>query len=256
MARYRLTIEYDGGAFSGWQRQEEGRASIQGAIEAAAAHLNDGAAPTLHAAGRTDAGVHATGQVAHFDMARDIDGVGLRNALNFHLKPLPISILEAARVRDDFHARFSAIGRRYRYRILDRRPPPALDLGRVWHTCRRLDVEAMAAAARVLVGHHDFESFRATGCQSKSPVKTLDALDVLRVGEEIHVHAAARSFLHNQVRIMVGTLRLVGEGKWGPADVAAALAARRRDAAGPTAPPEGLVLTAVDYDDRGDLPGP
>lgn len=256
MPRYRLTVEYDGGAFNGWQRQGEDRPSVQGAIEMAAAHLNGGEPPTLHAAGRTDSGVHASGQVAHFDMSREISGLGLRDALNFHLKPQPVAILEAAPVRESFHARFSAVGRHYRYRMLDRRPPPALEAGRVWHVDRPLDVGAMTAATRVLVGTHDFTSFRATQCQAKSPVKTLDRLDVVRVGEEIHVFADARSFLHNQVRIIVGTLRLVGEGRWTPADVEAALAARARAAAGPTAPPEGLVLTGVDYDDWGDFPPP
>ncbi|RJF88425.1 tRNA pseudouridine(38-40) synthase TruA [Oleomonas cavernae] len=246
MPRYRITVEYDGGAFSGWQRQDD-VPTVQGAIEAAAAHLNNGMPVTLMAAGRTDAGVHATGQVAHFDLEREIEPGTLANALNFHLKPAPVAIVEAALAAPDFHSRFDATGRHYLYRILDRRPPPAYTTGRVWHVSRRLDVEAMNEGAKVLVGHHDFSSFRATECQAKSPMKTLDRLVLARVGEEIHVEASSRSFLHHQVRIMVGTLKLVGEGKWTPADVAAALAARTRAAGGPTAPAEGLVLTRVDY---------
>lgn len=249
MPRYRIMVEYDGGAFSGWQRQD-GVPTVQGAIEAASAPLNQGIPVSLMAAGRTDAGVHATGQVAHFDLERDIEPHVLANALNFHLKPAPVAIIEASLAAPDFHSRFDATGRHYLYRILDRRAPPAYTVGRVWHVSRGLDVEAMRAGAAVLVGHHDFSSFRATECQSKSPVKTLDRLDLTRVGEEIHVEASSRSFLHHQVRIMVGTLKLVGEGKWTPADIAAALAARRRAAGGPTAPAEGLVLTRVDYGSR------
>ncbi|PWR18712.1 tRNA pseudouridine(38-40) synthase TruA [Zavarzinia compransoris] len=252
MPRYRLLIEYDGAAFLGWQRQETGLPSVQGAIETAAAVLNDGIAPLVHGAGRTDSGVHASGQVGHLDLDRVIGGQNLRDALNFHLKDMPVVILEASPVRETFHARFSATARHYRYRILNRRAPPALDLGRVWHVPHLLDAGAMQAAADVLAGTHDFSSFRATECQAKSPVKTLDRLKVERAGDEIHVYADARSFLHNQVRIMVGTLRLAGDGRWSPADVAAALAARDRVAAGPTAPAQGLVLTGVDYDDWGD----
>ncbi len=253
MPRYRITVEYDGGAFSGWQRQED-VPSVQGAIEAASAHLNNGEPVSLMAAGRTDAGVHATGQVAHFDMAREIEPQTLANALNFHLKPQPVAIVDAALAAPDFHARFDATGRHYLYRILDRRAPPAYAVGRVWHVSRPLDIEAMRAGAAVLVGHHDFSSFRATECQAKSPMKTLDRLELSRAGEEIHVAAGSRSFLHHQVRIMVGTLKLVGEGKWSPADVAAALAARTRAAGGPTAPAEGLVLTRVDYGSKAGVP--
>lgn len=252
MPRYRLTVEYHGGAFNGWQRQEEGRPSVQAALEEAATALNGGVMPVIHGAGRTDAGVHASGQVAHLDLDRVIEGGNLRDAMNFRLHHVPVVVLEAAPVRDTFHARFSAKARHYCYRILNRRGPAALDLGRVWHISRPLDVEAMQRGADVLCGHHDFTSFRATECQSKSPEKTLERLEVRRQGEDVLVYASARSFLHNQVRIMVGTLRQVGDGRWTPDDVARALAARRRAAAGPTAPPDGLVLTGVDYDDWGD----
>jgi tRNA pseudouridine38-40 synthase len=203
---------------------------------------------TVQGAGRTDAGVHATGQVAHLDLATASDGATVREAVNFHLKPDPIAVLSAAVVDDDFHARFSAVERVYLYRIVNRRPPLTLDRGRAWRVASPLDAEAMAAAARVLIGHHDFTSFRAALCQAKSPLKTLDALDVVRDGETIEVTARARSFLHHQVRNMVGTLKLVGEGKWSADNVAGALAARDRAAAGPTAPADGLYLTAVRYD--------
>jgi tRNA pseudouridine38-40 synthase len=252
MPRYRLQVEYHGGAFNGWQRQEEGRPSVQAALEEAAAALNGGVVPVIHGAGRTDAGVHATGQIAHLDLDRVIDGRNLRDAMNFRLHHVPVVVVEAAPVRDTFHARFSATARHYCYRILNRRGPAALDLGRVWHVSRLLDVDAMQRGADVLLGHHDFTSFRASECQAKSPMKTLDRLDIRRQGDEIHIHVSARSFLHNQVRIMVGTLRQVGDERWTPQDVAHALAARNRAAAGPTAPPDGLVLTGVDYDDWGD----
>jgi tRNA pseudouridine38-40 synthase len=202
---------------------------------------------TSFAAGRTDAGVHALGQVAHFDLAKETTADTVRDALNFHLKPAPIAVLKAEAVDQDFHARFSAKARLYRYRIANRRPPLALDRGRAWLVWGELDAAAMQEAAQVLVGHHDFTSFRATLCQAKSPVKTLDVLEVRREGEDIFVNARAQSFLHHQVRNMVGTLKLVGEGKWTKADVAAALAARNRSAGGPTAPPEGLYLTEVWY---------
>jgi len=245
MARYRLLVEYDGTPFVGWQRQDKG-ASVQGLLEAAAAALS-GSAVDVICAGRTDAGVHATGQVAHVDLPRAFPPDTVRDALNFHIKPHPVSVLAAEAVDDTFHARFSAVGRRYLYRLLDRRAPPALDRHRVWWVPRPLDAAAMAAAAAELLGHHDFTSFRATGCQAKSPMKTLDRFDVVRVGAEIHVEAAARSFLHHQVRNMVGTLKLVGEGRWSAADVARALAACDRRAAGPTAPAAGLALTEVVY---------
>lgn len=252
MTRWKLTIEYDGGPFVGWQRQAEGR-SVQDVLEEAAYRFS-GERATVHAAGRTDAGVHALGQVAHLDLARPVEPFRLRDALNFHAKPAPVSVLTAEEVPAHFHARFSAVERRYRYRILNRRAPPALERGRAWWLARALDAAAMHDAAGALVGRHDFTSFRAAECQAKSPEKTLDALDVARYGDEIEIAARARSFLHHQVRIMVGTLKLVGEGKWRPRDVAEALAARNRKEAGPTAPPEGLYLVEVRYPDP--LPPP
>jgi tRNA pseudouridine38-40 synthase len=248
MPRYVLRVEYDGAPFVGWQRQAEGL-SVQEAIEAAAEALACGAPVAAVAAGRTDSGVHAAAQVVQLDLDREIDPGTLRDALNFHLRAHPVSVLAAGRAGPGFHARFSATGRAYRYRILDRRSPPALERGRVWHVPRPLDAAAMAAAARVLVGRHDFSSFRAASCQASGPVRTLDRLDVLRAGEEILVEAAARSFLHHQVRNMVGTLKRVGEGAWTADDVARILAARDRRAAGQTAPAEGLTLIAVTYPD-------
>jgi tRNA pseudouridine38-40 synthase len=249
MPRYRVTIEYDGTPFVGWQRQPTGR-SVQQAIEDALPKFTR-ETPKVTAAGRTDAGVHAAGQVVHFDLARAFPAAKLCDALNWHLQPDPIAALAAAQVPDDFHARLSATARLYRYRILVRRARPVLVANRVWHVGRALDVAAMAAAARHLVGRHDFTSFRAALCQARSPVKTLDRLDVDAAGDEVHVVAEARSFLHHQVRNMVGTLERVGQGKWAPDDVAAALAAHDRSAAGPTAPPEGLCLMAVGYAPRG-----
>ena len=245
MPRYKLTIEYDGAPFVGWQRQDNG-ASVQGALEDAARAFC-GESVAVAGAGRTDAGVHARGQVAHIDLARERPTDTIRDALNFHLKPHPVSVVAVEPVAADFHARFSAIGRRYLYRILNRRAPPALGRGQVWHVGPALDADAMARAARVLVGHHDFNSFRSAACQAASSLKTLDRLDVTRAGDEIGVEAAARSFLHNQVRILVGTLLLVGEGKWTADNVTAALAARDRTRAGPTAPPDGLCLVEVTY---------
>ena len=245
MTRWRLTLEYDGGPFVGWQRQPNGM-SVQEALETAA-HRFCGETVEVAAAGRTDAGVHARGQVAHVDIARESSAETVRAALNFHLKPHPVSVLAAEAVADDFHARFSATGRRYLYRIVVRRSPLALDAGRVWRLLPPLDVAAMRAGAQPLLGRHDFSSFRAALCQAPSPVKTLDRLDIEEAGEEIRLHLAARSFLHHQVRIIAGTLKLVGEGRWQPADVAAALAARDRSRAGPTAPPDGLYLMSVDY---------
>ncbi|MGE0723759.1 MAG: tRNA pseudouridine(38-40) synthase TruA [Alphaproteobacteria bacterium] len=247
MPRYRLLIEYDGGAFVGWQRQANG-VSVQEAIERAIEGFA-GEAPRLHVAGRTDAGVHALGQVAHVDLARDWPAATVRDAANQHLKPAAVAILQADKVGDEFHARLSARRRRYLYRIVNRSAPLALERGRAWHVRRRLDARAMHDAAQVLVGRHDFTTFRAAECQASSPVKTLDRLDVARTGAEIRIEAEARSFLHHQVRNMVGTLRLVGEAKWSVVDLATALAARDRAAGGPTAPPDGLYLTAVDYDD-------
>jgi tRNA pseudouridine38-40 synthase len=245
MPRYKLTIEYDGRPFVGWQRQANGL-SVQQAIEEAVAAFA-GETVVVKGAGRTDAGVHALGQVAHLDLTREWPASRLRDALNAHLRPAPIAILAAEAAAPDFDARFSALKRHYLYRILDRRAPPALDAGRVWHVPHRLDAPAMQKAAQLLLGRHDFTTFRAAACQARSPVKTLDRLDVSREGDEIAVRAAARSFLHSQVRSMVGTLKKVGEGRWTAADVAAALAARDRARAGPVAPAEGLYLAAVDY---------
>jgi tRNA pseudouridine38-40 synthase len=245
MARFKLTLEYDGTPFVGWQRQDNGP-TVQASLEAAIKKFC-GEDVTSYAAGRTDAGVHALGQVAHVDLAKEWPPDTVRNALNFHLQPDPVTVLSVARVADDFHARLTATGRAYLYRILNRPAPPAVDRARVWHVPHALDVDAMHAAAQELVGHHDFTTFRASLCQAKSPVKTLDRLDVSRAGEEIQIQAAARSFLHHQVRNMVGTLKLVGEGKWSPRDVADALAARDRTKGGPTAPPDGLYLVRVTY---------
>lgn len=245
MPRYALTIEYDGSGFVGWQRQDNGP-SVQAALEAAVQAFS-GDRVTVEGAGRTDTGVHALAQVAHVDLTRDHAVSTVRDALNHHLRPAPVVVLRAVAVEDGFHARFSAVGRSYRYRILNRRAPPALQRGRVWWVPAPLDGPAMHAAAQVLVGRHDFTTFRASLCQAASPVKTLDRLEVRRDGEEILVLADARSFLHRQVRNMVGTLKRVGEGKWTADDVAAALAARDRARGGPTAPPAGLYLAAVRY---------
>jgi tRNA pseudouridine38-40 synthase len=243
--RYRLTLEYDGAPFVGWQRQDNGP-SVQQAVEQAVRRFC-GESVTVHGAGRTDAGVHAAGQVAHLDLQRDWAPATVRDALNFHLRPAPVAVLGAEVVAADFHARFSARVRSYRYRILARPAPPALDRGRVWWVSVPLDRIAMADAAALLVGHHDFTSFRSTACQAENPMKTLDVLDVIVDGVEIRIEARARSFLHNQVRILVGTLKRVGEGAWTPSDVAAALAARCRSRGGPTAPACGLCLMAIGY---------
>jgi tRNA pseudouridine38-40 synthase len=245
MPRYKLILEYDGGGFVGWQRQPNGP-SVQEALETAFPKFC-GHAVEVAAAGRTDAGVHALGQVAHVDLERDWDPLKIRDALNWHLQPAGVAAIDVAEVPRDFHARFSAVKRAYLYRISDRRARPVLEAGRVWHVPHRLDAEAMHIAAQVLVGHHDFTSFRATECQAKSPEKTLDRLDVRRAGDEIEITTEARSFLHHQVRNMAGTLKMVGEGKWSAQDVADALAARDRSAAGPTAPAEGLYLVRVGY---------
>ena len=245
MARYRLTLEYDGRDLVGWQRQENGP-SVQGALEDAIAQLS-GERVTVHGAGRTDAGVHALGQVAHFDLVKEFAPDRVRDALNHHLRPAAIAVLEAAYAAPDFHARFSATARHYLYRILVRRAPPVLERGRVWHVVHPLDAEAMDRAAQALVGQHDFTTFRAAECQAKSPLKTLDRLSVRRSADEIHIEASARSFLHNQVRSMVGSLKLVGEGRWRAQDLADALAARNRARCGPVAPPDGLYLVRVDY---------
>lgn len=245
MPRYVLTIEYDGSPYVGWQAQENGP-SVQSAIERALQGLN-GEFTLCYGAGRTDTGVHALAQIAHADMLKEWREEKLRDGLNAWLRDEPITILDVKLAPEGFHARFSATGRRYLYRILNRRPPPALERNRVWHVKNPIDVAAMQAAANVLVGHHDFTTFRSTHCQSASPMKTLDRLDVSQSGEEVHVWAASRSFLHNQVRSMVGTLKMAGEGKWSVADVADALAAKDRIACGPVAPAHGLYLAGVEY---------
>ena len=247
MPRYKLTVEYDGTGLVGWQRQAIGM-SVQEALETALLRFC-GETVTVHGAGRTDAGVHALAQVAHFDLARENPPETIRSALNHHLRPHAISVLDVAPAPADFDARRSATGRVYHYRILNRRAPPTIDRGRVWHVAKPLDVAAMQEGARHLIGHQDFSTFRDSLCQAKSPVKTLDALDLSRSGEEILIEARARSFLHHQVRNMVGTLKLVGVGNWRPGDVAGALEARDRRAGGPTAPAEGLYLVAVKYGD-------
>ena len=245
MPRYRLTLEYDGTGLVGWQRQENGR-SVQEIVERAVTRFC-GAAVAVHGAGRTDAGVHALGQVAHLDLPREYPPDTIRSALNQHMRPDAVAVLEAARAADDFDARRSARGRVYLYRILNRRTPPTLERNRVWHVGPALDAARMADAAALLLGRHDFSTFRDSLCQARSPVKTLDALEVARAGDEIRIEARARSFLHHQVRNMVGTLKLVGAGKWRVADVRRALEARDRRAGGPTAPAEGLYLVRVVY---------
>jgi tRNA pseudouridine38-40 synthase len=249
MPRYRVTLEYDGGPFAGWQRQENGP-SVQAALERAIFKLS-GEEVTVTGAGRTDAGVHALGQVAHFDLKKMFAGDTLRDAMNYHLRPDPVAVLEGHVAASDFHARFSATARLYHYRIVTRRAPLALDRGRAWHIMRNLDADAMHEGARHLVGQHDFTTFRAAECQAQSPVKTLDSLSVRRAGEEIHIEAKARSFLHHQMRSIAGSLKLVGEGKWRPREIAAALAACDRSRCGPVAPPEGLYLVRVDYEPGG-----
>ena len=245
MPRYKLVIEYDGTPFSGWQRQMNGR-SVQQAVEEAIEGFA-GHAVRIHCAGRTDAGVHATHQVAHVDLDKEWRTDTVRDAANAHLKPEPVSVLDAAIVPDSFHARTSARKRHYLYRILNRRTPPSLDRDRVWHVPWPLDSGAMHAAAQVLVGQHDFTTFRAAECQAKSPVKTLDRLDVDHRDGEIRLTAAARSFLHHQVRSMVGTVMLAGAGRWTCSDVRDALEARDRTRCGPMAPACGLYLVGVDY---------
>ena len=245
MTRYRLTLEYDGGPFVGWQRQENGLSVQQALEDAVRATVQEDV--LVYGAGRTDAGVHALGQVAHVDIAKEIDPQRLMAAINFHVRPHPVSVIECSIAVGDFHARFSAVGRAYLYRIVNRRAPLAIDRGHDWLVRVPIDSDAMHAAAQHLVGKHDFTTFRASLCQAKSPVKSLERLDVMRQGEEIQIVAEARSFLHHQVRNMVGTLRLVGEGKWSGDDVTRALNARDRKEGGPTAPPDGLYLTLVVY---------
>jgi tRNA pseudouridine38-40 synthase len=249
MPRYALKIEYDGVPFAGWQRQNN-HPSVQGAIEAALAKIQPGE-HNIAAAGRTDAGVHATAQVAHVDLIRDWDPFRLAGAINHHLKPAPIAIVDLARVDDDFHARFSARERRYFFRLVCRRAPVVHDRGKVWQVLAPVDVEAMRAGAAHLIGHHDFTTFRSSLCQAKSPMKTMDEIRIETVattqGQEINFHLRARSFLHNQVRSIVGTLERVGSGGWAPERVGEALAARDRAACGPVCPPQGLYLSGVGY---------
>ena len=245
MTRWRLTIEFDGAPFMGWQRQDHGP-SVQQALEEAI-HRMTGELTAVHGAGRTDAGVHALAMSAHADIAKTLTEHRLREGLNALVRPHPISVLAVEQVADDWHARFSCIGRKYLYRILNRRAPPALDRGRVWHVPIQLDADAMAEGAAMLVGRHDFTTFRSVHCQSESPVKTLDRLEVARRGEEIHVEAAARSFLHHQVRSMVGCLALVGRGQWQPDDMRRALEARDRAELGLNAPSKGLYFVEAVY---------
>jgi tRNA pseudouridine38-40 synthase len=245
MPRYKLTIEYDGTPFFGWQIQQT-LPSVQGALEAAVKAMC-GTAVRVHGAGRTDAGVHALGQVAHVDIEKNFRADRLRDGLNAHLRPSPVAVLEAEIVPETFEARFSAIRRHYRYRIVNTRANLALDAGRAWRVPRRLDPDAMHEAAQRLVGKHDFTTFRDTECQAKSPEKTLDQLDVRSDDREITILTSARSFLHSQVRSMVGSLVWVGEGRWTADDLSAALAARNRAACGIVAPPQGLYLVKVDY---------
>jgi len=245
MPRYKLTIEYDGRPFVGWQIQDNGP-SVQGVL-AAAFEAFCGEKVSVQGAGRTDAGVHALGQVGHVDLAKEWHEDTVRDAVNAHLRPHPVTIVNTERVDESFDARFSAIRRHYLYRIVNRRADLALDRGRAWRIAKPLDIQAMQVAAQRLVGRHDFTTFRNVECQAKSPVKTLDQLDVKRTADDIQVAASARSFLHSQVRSMVGTLALVGEGKWSADDVSIALAKRDRAACAPVAPPDGLYLARVDY---------
>ena len=245
MTRWKLTVEYDGGPFVGWQRQDNGP-SVQEALERAIGRMT-GAAATVHAAGRTDAGVHALAMSAHVDIARDVTPHRLREGINALVRPDPVSVLAVETVADDWHARFSCTGRRYLYRILNRQAPPALSRGKVWHIGHDVDVAAMAEAAGHLVGNHDFTTFRSVHCQAESPIKTLDALTVERVGAELHIRAAARSFLHHQVRSMVGCLAMVGREQWRPDDVKSALDAADRAALGFNAPPQGLYFVEAVY---------
>lgn len=249
MPRFALQIEYDGGPFAGWQRQAD-QPSVQGAIEAALARLEPGP-HTIAAAGRTDSGVHATAQVAHVDLIKEWDPFRLSEALNYHLRPDPVAILACARVGDDFHARFSATERRYLFRLVQRRAPVVHDRGHVWQVLHPLSLDAMRKGAAFLVGHHDFTTFRSTMCQSASPVKTLDEIRIEAIkiphGQEFRFHLRARSFLHNQVRSIVGTLERVGAGAWSPDQVKTALEARDRAACGPVCPPQGLYLCGVGY---------
>jgi len=254
MARYALILEWDGAPFMGWQRQAHGP-SVQAALEAAVQRVT-GETVAAHAAGRTDAGVHARAMAAHIELAREFASFRLGEAINALLKPAPVAVLDCRLVADDWHARFSCVGRAYQYRIINRRAPLTLDRGKAWRIARPLDAEAMHDAAQVLIGLHDFTTFRSVHCQSQSPVKTLDRLDVRRVGEDVLIDAAARSFLHHQVRSMVGCLALVGQGQWTRDNLAAALEAKNRCKLGLNAPPDGLYFTKAIYpgDDHGCQP--
>jgi len=245
VTRWRLSIEYDGGPFMGWQRQDHGP-SVQQTLEEALERMT-GEKASFTAAGRTDAGVHALAMPAHVDVAKPLTPHRLREGLNALVRPQPVSVLDVEKVADDWHARFTCVGRSYQYRILNRPAPPALERGRVWHIAVPLDVEAMQEAAAILVGRHDFTTFRSVHCQSDSPLKTLDRLEVSRAGDEIHVEAAARSFLHHQVRSIVGCLALVGRGQWNPDDMRRALEAQDRAALGLNAPPHGLYFVEAVY---------
>jgi len=245
MPRYKILIEYDGTPFAGWQLQADA-VTVQGEIETAIEKLT-GEKVTIQGAGRTDAGVHALGQAAHFDLVKPAATDTIRDGLNAHLRPHPIAILAAESVPDNFNARMSAARRHYLYRIVNRRADLALDRLRAWRLPRRLDERAMHAAAQRLIGHHDFTTFRSTECQANSPMRTLDRLDVTRDADNVNIEVSARSFLHNQVRSMVGSLALVGDAKWSADDLARALAARDRAACGQVAPAEGLYLVKVDY---------
>ena len=251
MPRYRITVEYDGTPFVGWQSQDNGP-SVQGRLEDAIKNFSSEGV-RVKGAGRTDAGVHALGQVAHFDLKKSWDPLRIREAMNFHLRPDPIAVLNCGEVPAEFDARFSATARHYLYKILNRRAPTALDIKRVWRVQVPLDFEAMNDAAQVLVGHHDFTTFRASACQANSPMRTLAKLDVFRHGEEIHIEASARSFLHNQIRSLAGTLKMVGEGKWTKAEVKRALECRDRKACAAVAPPYGLYLIKVEYPEENRL---
>ncbi len=248
MPRYSITVEYDGTSFVGWQVQAEG-ASVQGVLVKAIEAIS-GETCVVRGAGRTDSGVHALGQVAHFDLSKEWDAFRVGEALNFHVRPHAVCVLNCERVPDTFDARFSAVQRHYLYRILTRRAPPVLDAGRVWWLTQALDVTSMQAAANILIGHHDFTTFRAAQCQANSPWRTLEGFSVTQDADEVRLEVSARSFLHNQVRSMVGSLKLVGEGKWTPGDVQHALDARDRKACGPVAPACGLYLDRVDYAER------
>lgn len=254
MPRYKLLIEYDGSPYVGWQRQANG-ASVQAALESAVQAFA-GEFATVNGAGRTDAGVHATGQVAHIDLTRDWRTDVVRDAMNAHLKPRPVAVLAVERVAEDFDARFSAVKRHYVYRILNRRAPAALQQNHVWHVARALDAEAMHEAAQILVGRHDFSTFRASECQANSPIRTMERLEVVRTGDLIEIFASARSFLHHQVRSITGSLEHVGSGKWRADDLRAALEARDRARCGMVAPPQGLFLIRVDYADDVSQPQP